>query len=231
MSEVAATASVAQSRTRGIKGGSAVARRGGTRAADKLERRRDAREQRQRAARHRRWRKRLLIGAGVALVVGGVAALIVLLVVSSIPSAEIAARRVRIDDEGRLHVPVGTATEYENVPPASGPHYPITAPYGVYEEPVEEGLWVHNLEHGAIAVLYRCQTDCDEVVPQMEAIYEDLPNAAFGEVKLIAFPYAGLVPKFMLVAWHWQEPMDSFDPELVRDFYRDHVDRGPEQAP
>ena len=84
----------------------------------------------------------------------------------------------RIDDEGRLHVPVGTATEYENVPPASGPHYPITAPYGVYEEPVEEGLWVHNLEHGAIALLYRCQTDCDEVVPQMEAIYGGLPNAA-----------------------------------------------------
>ena len=231
MSEVAATASVAQSRTRRIKGGGLVARPRGTRAADKLERRREAREQRQRAARQRRWRKRLLVGAGVALVVGGVAALIVLLVVSSIPSAEIAARRVRIDDEGRLHVPVGTATEYENVPPASGPHYPITAPYGVYEEPVEDGLWVHNLEHGAIALLYQCQTDCGEVVPQMEAIYEDLPIAAFGEVKLIAFPYAGLVPKFMLVAWHWQEPMDSFDPELVRDFYRDHVDRGPEQAP
>ncbi len=208
-----------------------MARRRGTSAADKLERRREAREQRQRAARQRRWRRRLLIGAGVAIVVGGVAALIVVLVVSSMPSAEIAARRVRIDDEGRLHVPVGTPTEYEHVPPASGPHYPITAPYGVYEEPVEEGLWVHNLEHGAIAVLYRCQIDCDEIVPQMEAIYEDLPNAAFGEVKLIALPYAGLVPKFMLVAWHWQEAMDSFEPERVREFYRDFIDRGPEQAP
>ena len=94
VSEVAAAASVAQSRTRGIKGGSAVARRGRTRAAEKLERRREAREQRQRAARQRRWRQRLLIGAGVTLVVGGVAALIVLLVVSSMPSAEVAARRV-----------------------------------------------------------------------------------------------------------------------------------------
>ena len=117
------------------------------------------------------------------------------------------------------HVPVGTPIQYANVPPASGTHFPITAPYGVYERPVEEGLWVHNLEHGAIALLYRCVTDCDEVVPPIEAIYGDLPNAAFGEVKLIALPYASLVPKYMLVAWHWQEPMDSFDPDRVREFY------------
>lgn len=165
------------------------------------------------------------------LAVGGVTALIVVLIVTSMPSAEVAARRIRVDDEGRLHVPVGTPIEYANVPPASGTHYPITAPYGVYERPVEEGLWVHNLEHGAIALLYRCDTDCDEVVPPIEAIYDELPNAAFGEVKLIAMPYASLVPKYMLVAWHWQEPMDSFDPDRVREFYRDFVDRGPEAAP
>ncbi|MCY3783797.1 MAG: DUF3105 domain-containing protein [Chloroflexi bacterium] len=208
-----------------------MARRRGTRAAVKLERRREARQERQRIARRRRWIRRSLISGGVLLVVGGVAALIVLLIVSNTPSAEVAARRVRIDDEGRLHVPVGTPIEYANVPPASGTHYPITAPYGVYERPVEEGLWVHNLEHGAIALLYRCDTDCDEVVPELENIYADLPNAAFGEVKLIALPYAGLVPKYMLVAWHWQEPMDSFDPDRVREFYRDYVDRGPEAAP
>ena len=165
------------------------------------------------------------------LAVGGVAVLIAVFVISSMPSAEVAARRVRIDDEGRLHVPVGQPITYANVPPASGTHYPISAPYGVFEEPVEEGLWVHNLEHGAIALLYRCDTDCDEVVPQIEEIYEELPNAAFGEVKLIAMPYPGLAPKFMLVAWHWQEPMDSFEPDRVREFYRDFVDRGPEHAP
>ena len=208
-----------------------MARRRGTRAADKLERRREARQERQRIARRRRWLRRSLIGGGALLVVGGVAALIVLLIVSNMPSAEVAARRTRIDDEGRLHVPVETPIEYAHVPPASGTHYPITAPYGVYEEPVEEGLWVHNLEHGAIALLYRCDADCDEVVPQIEAIYEDLPNGAFGEVKLIALPYATLVPKFMLVAWHWQEPMDSFEPERVREFYGDFIDRGPEAAP
>ena len=208
-----------------------MARRRGTGAADKLERRREARQERQRIARRRRWLRRSLIGGGALLVVGGVAALIVLLIVSNMPSAEVAARRTRIDDEGRLHVPVGTPIEYAHVPPASGTHYPITAPYGVYERPVEEGLWVHNLEHGAIALLYRCDTDCDEVVPQLEAIHEDLPNGAFGEVKLIALPYATLVPKFMLVAWHWQEPMDSFDPDRVREFYGDFIDRGPEQAP
>ncbi|MCY3912462.1 MAG: DUF3105 domain-containing protein [Chloroflexi bacterium] len=208
-----------------------MARRRGTRAAVKLERRREARHERQRIARRRRWLRRSLIGGGVLLAVGGVAALIVLLIVSNTPSAEVAARRIRIDDEGRQHVPVGTPIEYASVPPASGTHYPITAPYGVYERPVEEGLWVHNLEHGAIALLYRCDTDCDEVVSQLEAIHEDLPDGAFGEVKLIALPYAGLVPKYMLVAWHWQEPMDSFDPDRVREFYRDFVDRGPEAAP
>ncbi len=165
------------------------------------------------------------------VVVGGIAALIVLLIVANSPNPDAVGSRIRLDDEGRGHLDIGAATTYQNNPPASGPHFPSTAAYGVYRDVIEPGFWIHNLEHGAIVLLYRCDADCDDVVQPIETIYEELPDGAFGEVKLVATPYEGLVPKYMLVAWRWQEPLEDFDPERVRAFYGDYVDRGPEQAP
>ena len=212
--DIVATEPVAQSRDGGIRTGSAVARRRGTGAANKLERRREAREQRQRVARHRRWRKRSLIGASVLAVVGGIAALIVVWIVSSMPSAEVAARRVRVDDEGRLHVRVGEPITYENVPPASGaPLPPLPRRTGFTKSRSRKACGCTIWSTAPSRCCIDARLIATEIVPQIEAIYENLPNGAFGEVKLIAMPYAGLAPKFMLVAWHWQEPMDIFEPE------------------
>ena len=165
------------------------------------------------------------------VIVGGIAALIVLLIVANSPDPDADASRIRLDDEGRGHVSLGSAISYQNNPPASGPHFPSTSAYGVYRDTIQEGFWVHNLEHGAIVLLYRCDADCDQVVPPIEAMYAELPNGSFGEVKLVATPYAGLVSTYMLIAWRWQEPFDEFDPDRVRSFYGDYVDRGPERAP
>jgi hypothetical protein len=52
--------------------------------------------------------------------------------------------------------------EYNSFPPTTGPHHPVTVPWGTYDEPVEQVRLVHNLEHGGIAVQY------GENVPQEE---------------------------------------------------------------
>ena len=202
-----------------------------TSGESKLERRREARERRQRVGRRARLRRRCLIGAGLLVAVGGIAVLIVVLTVANSADSGLAERRIRLSDEGRGHVAVGLPVTYQNNPPASGIHFPTTAVYGVHRNTIEPGFWVHNLEHGAIVLLYRCDTDCDDVVRLIEMVYTELPKGAFGEVKFVATPYGGLVPKYMLTAWRWQEPMDEFEPDSIRMFYEDYVDRGPERAP
>ena len=53
----------------------------------------------------------------------------------------------------------------------------------------------------------------------------------FQYFKFLATPYRGLVPKYMLVAWRWQEQLEYLDDHRIRLFYADYVDRGPETAP
>ena len=50
--------------------------------------------------------------------------------------------------------------KYNSVPATSGPHSSQTVIYGVYDQPVSEINYVHNLEHGAIGIQY------GEKVPQ-----------------------------------------------------------------
>lgn len=53
--------------------------------------------------------------------------------------------------EGRNHVD-GTPTYRQSRPPTSGPHNPVWADWGTYDEAVPEWFQVHNLEHGGVIV-------------------------------------------------------------------------------
>ena len=192
-------------------------------------RRRAAREERQRSARMLR---RLRLAGLTVLGVGVVAALVGLVIALGRGPETDAPQRIRIENEGRQHVAEGSVVEYEANPPASGDHYPVWSRYGVFKEPVNPGYWVHNLEHGAIVLLYRCTDDCEQVRADINQVYSSLPDGAFGEVKLLATPYAGdFGARFMLVAWNWQEPFEEFDAGRIERFYREFLDRGPEAAP
>lgn len=60
---------------------------------------------------------------------------------------------VVVANEGGQHKNDAVDHVYQANPPASGPHYPVWAGWGVHDDVVERGLWVHNLEHGGIVVL------------------------------------------------------------------------------
>jgi hypothetical protein len=55
-----------------------------------------------------------------------------------------------------VHVPIGSQVEYDSNPPSSGPHYPIWAAFRVYTSPVPRPYYVHDLEHGAVVLVYNC---------------------------------------------------------------------------
>ena len=66
-----------------------------------------------------------------------------------------------VPDEGATHIPFGTVWDYQHNPPASGPHWPSPAAWGVHSEVLPREWWVHNLEHGGIVLLYNCPYPAD----------------------------------------------------------------------
>ncbi|HET7181122.1 MAG TPA: DUF3105 domain-containing protein [Candidatus Limnocylindrales bacterium] len=140
-------------------------------------------------------------------------------------------------DMGHLHVNPGTRVKYANCPPASGKHYigtgigPITPKlYGPDEKTIPQG-WVHNLEHGAIVLLYNCGTNGDPAACSSDGqaalaeLYRQWPKSPIcgllpgaGTTPVItrfddmAYPYAAIV-------WDVVLPMDKPDGPAIFDFY------------
>ena len=132
-------------------------------------------------------------------------------------------------DMGHVHVPVGTKVTYTYCAPASGRHYnaagagPIPARvYGPDDAVIPQG-WVHNLEHGALVVLYRdadadqaaLRTLFDAVPPSPVCGLEpggQSPGPLIARFKDMAWPYAALV-------WGRVLPLETLDQQAILDFY------------
>jgi hypothetical protein len=146
----------------------------------------------------------------------------------------------QVADEGTpSHIDPSTQWTYKFYPPTSGPHYSVagSAPvaWGTVDNLVE-GQFVHNLEHGGIAVLYNCPsgTDCTTMKDQLTNYVKNLApiEPTYNEAKIVMTPYShGMQKKIALVAWHYIEFLDAYDQNAITQFYEDHVDQGPEAVP
>jgi hypothetical protein len=145
------------------------------------------------------------------------------------PPATSQGRQVLVEGQG--HAQQGTPLTFRSRPPTSGNHYEQWSGYGVFENGVNPGNWVHNLEHGAIVVLYRpdlCDASC---VAQLREVYNNAPRSRFNNVKMIVTPYQDMDHAIAVVAWGWVDEMDAVDRDRIYAFYREHVDKGPEAVP
>jgi len=142
-----------------------------------------------------------------------------------------------IPDEGpATHVDPSTTPTYKFYPPTSGPHYSLQGQAPVPWQTIDnlvEGQFVHNLEHGGIAILYNCPSgdDCTALKNQLENYVKNLApvEPSFGEVKMVMTPYSrGMEKKVALVAWHYVDFLDGYDQNEITRFYESHVDKGPE---
>jgi hypothetical protein len=211
-------------------------------------------QQREEAAARQRAhdRRNLFIIAGVL----GVAAVAILVVALALNQASKVATAnhlpfqavsgtigTAVADEGRAHVDPSTSPTYKSYPPASGPHYSATgvAPVtwqtiGTSSSPLVEGQYIHNLEHGGIAILYNCPTgtDCTTLKNSLENYVKNLVPAepSYSEFKIVLTPYShGMQKKVALVAWDYIEFLDAYDQNAITQFYENHVDKGPEAVP
>jgi len=142
-----------------------------------------------------------------------------------------------VAEMGRTHVVGGTIT-YATCPPTSGNHYnavgkgPIrSAVYGPANEQAPGG-WVHNLEHGAVAVLYRCPSgtlgsaDCAtaEDMAQMQSWWDNAPVVNNCPKQALVARFDTMSTKFAVVAWNRALLLDTFELDLASNFAEQWTD-------
>jgi hypothetical protein len=136
-------------------------------------------------------------------------------------------------DEGQTHIDRGQVGKYTSpYPPTSGQHWADTwAEWRMYDTPIPPEVFVHNLEHGGIVLLYRCDTPCPQLVAQFRDLYQTFPKAKNGKVKMVVAPDPKIKSAVAILAWTWIDELPRFDRERLLKFYTAHVDRGPEDVP
>jgi hypothetical protein len=142
-----------------------------------------------------------------------------------------------IVDAGGGHVDTSVALTYQHYPPSSGQHYDATAPWGVYTDatqPVPEGNFLHNLEHGGVVFVYYCAEACPDLEQQFVDLYDSAPLSKYGNKKMVVTTYdpskMGGFP-IVALAWGHQLNLQAFDENTMLTWYRRFVDYGPEDVP
>lgn len=138
--------------------------------------------------------------------------------------------------EGRTHVAICSYVDYQTLPPSSGDHYPVWAAYMTYDQPVPEGYWVHNLEHGTIVLSYNCgEAGCATDIAAAQQMIDQVPAdplcASAGEgvrSRFVMTPDPRLDVRFAASAWGWTLRANCFDLAAFRAFAEAHYGQGPE---
>ncbi len=171
-------------------------------------------------------------------VIGGIAAVALLivgaLVYDSSTTPSVNPNTQFQTSAGRDHVEPGTPLTFTSYPPTSGAHYADSLAWGKYNETVDEGFWVHSMEHGGIVVLYNCElTDnCADLKAEAESFFDDAPFNSCPESRVIVMPYAqGMTTPLTVLAWQHRLDLEEYDYRQMVDFYRIHEENGPEVLP
>ena len=134
-----------------------------------------------------------------------------------------------VEDLGRVHFDTlseRAASGYYNSSPAtSGTHSPTWERCGIFEEPVQDEILVHNLEHGFVNVHYN--TTDPALIGQVEAAARGLPD--WPNYYLFA-PYPDMDATIALTAWNRVLYLDSVDEDAMEAFAVAYQARGPEVA-
>jgi hypothetical protein len=126
----------------------------------------------------------------------------------------------RPTDQGRGHV---TAPRYDTSTPTSGAHLAQAPACRSYAEPLDPGLAVHALEHGAVVIWYDTER-AEELRPELETI------AGRWDSHVVLSPNTALDAPIVATAWNRLARYDEAGDD-VGDFIDTYRRRGPERQP
>jgi hypothetical protein len=132
----------------------------------------------------------------------------------------------------------GQSVTYTYCPPSSGSHYndlpdgPIPAKfYGMDEGTLPQG-WIHNLEHGAMVVLYSCaKGGCsDGDLAALRGYFGERPTSPLCALPdtLVVTRFDDMAEPFAAVVWDRVLYQPTLDIAGLRAFWDRYADRGPE---
>jgi hypothetical protein len=139
-----------------------------------------------------------------------------------------------VREESGQHHASGTPIEWATNPPTSGDHFATWAGWDRSYTVLDRGFWVHNLEHGAVVLLYRCDAGCAAEVAALEDAVRAMPvdEACEAPVKrralVVADPLLPADVTFAAVAWGAMYNATCVDPDAIAAFTSDFYARAPE---
>ncbi len=129
-----------------------------------------------------------------------------------------------------------TKVKWNTFPPSNGPHYGSTIIYGAYNEPLQQQLLLHNLEHGGVSVQWGSKVPAADV-EEIRSWYDGDPDG------LVLAPLPALGDKIALAAWQDPTPGEgdkgfgrvakctAFDKGAFNTFIDAYGFQGPEPFP
>lgn len=147
-------------------------------------------------------------------VIGGIVASVVL---TPKPATYEAALGIRIDgvqtfDNASQHTT--DSVDYEQSPPAGGPHDNAWLTCAEYSEPQRDEQAVHSLEHGAVWLTY----DPEQVT---EADIDTLRSYMPGSYAILS-PYPGMDTPIAVSGWNRQLKVDDASDERIPAFFQEY---------
>ncbi|MGK2849668.1 MAG: DUF3105 domain-containing protein [Candidatus Limnocylindrales bacterium] len=142
-------------------------------------------------------------------------------------------------DMGQGHLANGTQVTFTYCPPASGKHYngsstgPISARvYSPTDNVIPQG-WIHNLEHGALVVLYRGDSDGATEAGQaaMRAFFDRYPPSPVcgfepgTSVGPVFVRFDDMATPFAAMVWGRVLPLETLDEAAILDFDQRYGER------
>ncbi|MFF0173136.1 DUF3105 domain-containing protein [Micromonospora profundi] len=110
------------------------------------------------------------------------------------------------------------SVRYSSQPPTSGPHFPFSLAPGAYDRPIPDGLTLHALEQGQVALLYAPDTPV-EVVAQMRRLVHANPRS------LLLAPHPSVRGGVVLTAWGCLQRQPTYDAAAAADFVGEVIRR------
>lgn len=100
-------------------------------------------------------------------------------------------------------------------PPVGGPHCPTPLACGTFPDAPDKCQWVHNLEHGALVLLYNCPEGCPDVVSALEAIAQATPKGTNGVPRGVVVSDPALPTRVGAVVWGWSWTGEAVDATAI----------------